>query len=124
MHETKKAGVIMKVSTLAKVWEKTAKTRLTSKEYTLQLPLEDAARIAALAEMYPKRTDKEILSELLSAALDELEESLPYISGSKVIALDEQGDPLYEDIGPTPRFLDLSKKYMALIAQDQRAANS
>jgi len=114
----------MKVSTLAKVWEKTAKTRLTSKEYTLQLPLEDAARIAALAEMYPKRTDKEILSELLSAALDELEESLPYISGSKVIALDEQGDPLYEDIGPTPRFLDLSKKYMALIAQDQRAANS
>jgi hypothetical protein len=114
----------MKVSTLAKVWEKTAKARLTSKEYTLHLPLEDAARIAALAEMYPKRTDKEILSELLSAALDELEASLPYISGSKVIALDEQGDPLYEDIGPTPRLIDLSKKYMALLAKDQKAANS
>ncbi len=114
----------MKVSTLAKVWEKTAKARLTSKEYTLHLPLEDAARIAALAEMYPKRTDKEILSELLSAALDELEASLPYVRGSKVIALDEQGDPLYEDVGPTPRFLDLSKKYMTLITQDQKAANS
>lgn len=114
----------MKISTLAKVWEDTAKARFTTKEYTLHLPLEDAARVAALAEMYPKRTDNEILGELLSAALDELEESLPYVSGSKVIALDELGDPLYEDIGPTPQFLDLSKKFMTLISQDQKAANS
>jgi hypothetical protein len=29
-----------------------------------------------------------------------------------VVATDEQGDPLYEDIGPTPRFLALSRKYL------------
>jgi hypothetical protein len=34
------------------------------------------------------------------------------VRGSKVVALDEQGDPLYEDIGPTPRFLALSRKYL------------
>ena len=114
----------MKISTLAKHWENSAKARLTSKEYSLRLPIEDAARIAALSEMYPKRTEEELLSELLSAALDELETSFPYKTGSKVIAEDEQGDPLYEDIGPTPRFLDLSKKFMALLKQDNKAANN
>ena len=26
--------------------------------------------------------------------------------------LDEQGDPLYEDIGPTPRYLDLTRRHL------------
>ncbi len=65
----------MKISTLAKNWEDTAKARLTTREYSLRLPLEDAARIAALSEMYPKRTEEELLSELLAAALAELETS-------------------------------------------------
>lgn len=114
----------MKISTLAKHWEDSAKARLTSKEYTLRLPIEDAARIAALSEMYPKRTEEELISELLSAALDELETSFPYKMGHKIIAEDELGDPLYEDIGPTPRFLDLSKKFMAMLKQNKKAANS
>jgi hypothetical protein len=29
-----------------------------------------------------------------------------------VIATDEEGDPLYEDVGPTPRFLSLSRRYL------------
>lgn len=114
----------MKIAAIAKYWEDTAKARLTTKEYTLRLPLEDAARIAALSEMYPKRTEEELLSELLSAALDELETSFPYIAGNKVIAEDELGDPLYEDIGPTPQFLDLSKKFMVLLKQEKKAANN
>ncbi|MFD2229195.1 pilin assembly protein [Alkalimarinus sediminis] len=114
----------MKISTLAKHWEDNAKARLTSKEYTLRLPIEDAARIAALSEMYPKRTEEELISELLSAALDELETSFPYKKGHNIIAEDELGDPLYEDIGPTPRFLDLSKKFMAMLKQNKKAANS
>ncbi|ARU55337.1 MAG: pilin assembly protein [Pseudomonadales bacterium] len=113
----------MKIATLAKHWEDNAKARLTNKEYNLRLPLEDAARIAALAEMYPKRSQEDIIGELISAALDELETSFPYVQGSKVVATDEQGDPLYEDTGPTPQFLDLSRKYMALLKQDQHAAN-
>ncbi|MGE8419918.1 MAG: pilin assembly protein, partial [Pseudomonas sp.] len=42
----------------------------------------------------------------------ELEASFPYIQGQQVIATDEEGDPLYEDIGPTPRFLALSRRYL------------
>jgi hypothetical protein len=113
----------MKINALVKLWEDNATARLTKKEYHLRLPLQDAARIAALAEMYPKRNQEEIIGELLSAALDELETSFPYVKGTRVVAEDEQGDPMFEDLGPTPRFLDLSKKFMALLKQEQEAAN-
>ncbi|MNJ77065.1 hypothetical protein D3C76_1763380 [compost metagenome] len=62
--------------------------------------------------MYPKRTAEELLGELVGAALEELEASFPYVQGQKVISTDEQGDPLYEDIGSTPRFLALSRRHL------------
>jgi len=46
------------------------------------------------------------------------EASLPYVKGSTVVATDEEGDPLYEDVGPTPRFLALSRRHL----QDLSAA--
>lgn len=114
----------MKIKALAEYWEKQAKGSLTTEEYSFRLSVEDAAKIAALSEMYPKRTKSEIIGELLSAALDELETSFPYKPGNKVVETDEMGDPLYEDVGPTPKYLDLSKKYKATLAQEQKAANS
>lgn len=102
----------MKIRELARHWEQNAKGRLTRNQYQIHLDLESAARLAALCEMYPKRNTDELLGELISAALEELEASLPYVKGSKVVATDEQGDPLYEDIGPTPRFLALSRRYL------------
>jgi len=114
----------MKIKALAECWEQQAKATLTSDEYSFRLPLEDAAKITALAEMYPKRTKSEILGELLSAALDELETSFPYIAGKKVISKDEMGDPVFEDIGPMPTFLDLSKKHRSMMKQGQKAANA
>jgi hypothetical protein len=113
----------MKIRALAEYWEKQAKMPLTTEEYSFRLSIEDAAKISALAEMYPKRSKSEILSELLSSALDELETGFPYVPGHRVISSDEQGDPIYEDIGPTPRFLDLSKKYRELLKKHQQAAN-
>jgi hypothetical protein len=111
----------MKIRELIRHWEKNAKGRLTHDRYQIQLDLEAAARLAALAEMYPKRQAEELLAELIGAALEELEAGLPYIKGSKVVATDEQGDPLYEDIGPTPRFLALSRKHLQdLVAQQDK----
>ncbi|HSX70727.1 MAG TPA: pilin assembly protein, partial [Pseudomonas sp.] len=86
-------------------------------QYHIHLDLESAARLAALCEMYPRRGTEEMLGELIGAALEELEASLPYIKGNKVVATDEQGDPLYEDIGPTPRFLALSRKYLQQMSE-------
>ena len=112
----------MKIRELARHWEQNAKGRLTRNTYQIHLDLESAARLAALCEMYPKRNAEELLGELIGAALEELEASLPYVKGSKVVATDEQGDPLYEDIGPTPRFLALSRRYLQELSAQQDGA--
>jgi hypothetical protein len=45
------------------------------------------------------------------------------VAGKRVIASDEQGDPVYEDIGPTPRFMELARAHRRrLEAGDKRAA--
>lgn len=104
--------VPMKIRELARHWEQNAKGRLTKTPYSIHLDVESAARLSALQEMYPKHHAEELLGELIGAALEELETSFPYIRGTKVIATDEEGDPMYEDIGPTPRFLALSRRYL------------
>lgn len=112
----------MKIRELVRHWEQNAKGRLTPSHYQIHLDLESAARLAALSEMYPKRSSEELLGELIGAALEELEASLPYVKGSKVVATDEQGDPLYEDIGPTPRFLALSRRYLQTLSAKREGA--
>lgn len=112
----------MKIKELSKQWEKQAKAVMTEDAYSFRLPIEDAAKVAALVEMYPKRTESEILGELLSSALEELETSFPYVAGKQEVAKDEMGDPLYEDVGPTPRFLDLSRKHMLILKQQGKSA--
>ena len=62
--------------------------------------------------MYPGRTLEQITSELLTAALEDFEQHLPYRQGEQVIAEDDHGDPIYEDIGDTPRFHDLCKQHL------------
>ena len=102
----------MKIRDLAQHWEENAKGRLTDTGYTIRLDVEAAARLAAIAEMYPKRHPEELLGELIGAALEELEASFPYVRGAQVVATDEEDNPLYEDVGPTPRFLTLSRRYL------------
>jgi len=106
----------MKIRDLAEQWEQNAKGRLTETAYAIHLDVEAAARLAAIAEMYPKRTPEELLGELIGAALEELEASFPYVRGQQVVATDEEGNPLYEDVGPTPRFLELSRQHLQKIS--------
>lgn len=113
----------MKISELVSEWEKSATGRMSSKRYSIPLDIESAARLAALVEMYPKRSTEELLGELVGAALEAIESSLPYVRGSQVIATDEQGDPVYEDVGPTPRFLALSRKHLQAML-DEQASNA
>jgi hypothetical protein len=92
-------------------WKKTAAPLKTAKEYAVRLPLEDAARLHALAELFPGQSLEEIVTDLLGAGLDEIAAAMPYERGPKVISRDDQGDPVYEDVGLTPRFVELSRKY-------------
>ncbi|HDZ56122.1 MAG TPA: pilin assembly protein [Pseudomonas xinjiangensis] len=110
----------MKIRELTQEWERTAKGRVTKNTYQVNLPLEDAARLAALHEMYPKRCVEDLITDLLATALEELEASLPYKRGEDVIAQDEMGDPLYNDAGPTPRYLELSRKHYQALAEQQQ----
>ena len=113
----------MKIRELVQHWQENARGRLSVTPYQIRLDLEAAARLAALQEMYPKHHVEELLGELLGAALDELEASLPYVKGNKVVATDEQGDPLYEDIGLTPRFLALSRRHLQRLSEQQSRAS-
>jgi hypothetical protein len=40
------------------------------------------------------------------------------------VATDEEGDPLYEDIGPTPRFLALSRRYLHDLTEQADTQNN
>jgi hypothetical protein len=51
----------MRIRELAKHWEQNAKGRLTATRYHIHLDVEAAARLAALAEMYPKHHSEELL---------------------------------------------------------------
>jgi hypothetical protein len=108
----------MKVKDLIEEWEQSAAEPLTAQQYTLRLPVRDAARVRALARMYPRRSVDELLTDLLTAALDEVEEAMPYEQGQRVIAEDEQGDPIFEDAGPAARFRRLSEEFTASLLRD------
>jgi hypothetical protein len=97
-------------------WQQIAPPALTATEYAVRLPVDDAARIQALAEMYPGTTREQIITDLMGAALRELAASMPYVKGSKVISTDEHGDPVYEDAGPTSKFVELTRKHRKKLA--------
>ncbi len=105
----------MKLSELTQHWQDAAGGKLTHHSYSIHLPLEDAAKLEALSEMYPRLSTENLITDILTAALADLESTLPYVKGDTVIALDEEGDPIYEDVGPTPQFLELSRKYLTAL---------
>jgi len=41
---------------------------------------------------------------------------MPYVPGNHVIAEDDYGDPIYEDLGPTPQFYSLSHEILRKLA--------
>jgi hypothetical protein len=92
-------------------WKKEAAPVRTAKEYAIRLGLDDASRLHALAELFPGQPLEVIITDLLGAGLDEIAAAMPYERGSKVISRDDHGDPLYEDIGLTPRFVDLTRQF-------------
>lgn len=101
----------MKVRGLVEHWQKNATEPNTAQEYSLRLPLYDAAKIAALAEIFPALNEERILTDLLSAALDDLGESFTYVQGDEVVSHDEQGDPIYNDAGFGASFRRLSNEH-------------
>jgi hypothetical protein len=95
---------------LLESWRATAAQPRTAAEYRVRLPIDDAARLSALAEIFPGRTPEQLITDLLGIALAEVGTAMPYVQGKRVISTDEQGDPVYEDAGLTPRFVELTRR--------------
>ena len=104
-------GVVVKFKPLLDRWKKDAAPARTAKEYPIRLDLDDASRLHALAELFPGQPIEVIITDLLRAGLDEIAAAMPYERGPKVISRDDHGDPVYEDIGLTPRFVELTRKF-------------
>jgi hypothetical protein len=102
----------MKIKDLVNYWDKHARGRLTRDAYSASLSDQHRKRLEILATMYPMKSSQDLMRDLISAALDELETSFPYVQGSRVVAFDEDGFEIYEDSGLTPRFISLSQKHI------------
>jgi hypothetical protein len=114
----------MRISDLLNRWQFLDTSYPGSLQQALSLPLRDMARVQALRVMYPNRTSEEIIADLLHAALDELETAMPYVPGKQVIAEDDQGDPIFEDLGPTPRFFTLSHEFLRKLTRPANKSGS
>lgn len=98
---------------LTQKWSRFGQGELTPESYRIALSAKDKAILDRLCKRYPRLNCSEIIRDLLSAALRDMEQSIPYEKGNKVITTDEWGDEVYEDSGLTPRFLSLAKQYQA-----------
>jgi len=107
----------VKFKVLLDRWKKETDPATTAEAYALRLPIEDAARLHALADLFPGQKIEHMITDLLHAALDEVAAAMPYEPGPKVISRDDHGDPVYEDAGLTPRFMELSRKYKKSLAR-------
>ena len=101
----------MSFKTVLDAWAAEEAPTRTSETYQVHLTIEDAAKIHAFADLFPGIGHERVITDLLSAAVDQVEAAIPYVPGDKVIREDDFGDPVYEDTGMTPEFLALVKKY-------------
>ncbi|WP_415885406.1 hypothetical protein ACMXYO_12355 [Neptuniibacter sp. QD37_6] len=98
------------LSKLLDEWEGRARKVNGRKEEQLSIYKSDSIKLAALASMY-KLSKDDVVATLIHEALNELEAKMPYIQGSKVIRI-EDGEEIYEDAGPMPRYLAEQKKVL------------
>lgn len=123
----------MKASNLHDAWASPDNSRLTPKQFSFRLPIHVAAKIAALCEMYPRKSRTQIIADLLTSALDELEQNLPIGIGlplsreeeqeQRFIAehLGEDYEPVFHLGGPRGTFRALANKHF--IEQEKELGN-
>lgn len=101
----------MTFKALLDAWAAQEEPVMTSETYAIHLSADDAARVHALADLFPGVSHERIITDLLASALEQIEAAIPYVPGDKVIREDEFGDPVYEDKGLTPKFRSLVRKH-------------
>ncbi|MGH1461506.1 MAG: hypothetical protein ACRBB6_05690 [Neptuniibacter sp.] len=98
------------LSRLLGEWENRARKVNSREEETLSIYQGDLIKLEALARMY-KLSKDDVVATLIHEALNELEAKMPYIPGNKVIRI-EDGEEIYEDAGPMPRYMAEQRKLL------------
>ena len=112
----------MQTKDLHAIWNAPDHSRLTAKQYTVRLPIRVAAQLAALSEMYPRKTMTDLIGDILAAGLDQLAEDLPTKNvGERPLGFGEDGEAEWEQIGPGVTFAHLSRKYLKQFENEELA---
>jgi serine phosphatase RsbU (regulator of sigma subunit) len=113
----------MKTQHLHDVWSGPDNSRLTTKQFSFRFPVHIAAKIAALSDLYPQKNRTQIVADLLTAAIDDLEKNLPQALGypldeesqydERRIAdhLGQEYEPLYTLGGARGKFRGLANEH-------------
>ncbi|RDE23009.1 hypothetical protein DV711_10715 [Motiliproteus coralliicola] len=105
------------ISQMLEAWEKHLVEHHPQVSYEIDVCRDDVFKLEALAELYGLPLE-DIIANLISSSLKEVEQKMPYKKGSRVIRI-EEGDPVYEDVGQTPRYLEIKRR---LEQQSQKLA--
>lgn len=100
----------MDAKTLSALWASPDNSRLTAKQQSFRLPVHVAAKLAALCELYPNKTRTQLVGDLLSAALADMQKGLPSFKGA-YFDMDENGEKLYEATGPLAQYRVRANKH-------------
>ena len=84
-------------------WRQEAQDAEVTESFNITVNQSDLHRLRALAQTFNQSIES-ITTELLHAAINEIEAGMPYEAGEKVIRV-EEGQEIYEDAGPTPIYL-------------------
>lgn len=112
-----------RASELHGFWSLPDNSRLTSKQYSFRLPVHVAAKIAALCDMYPHKTRTEIVGDLLSTAIDDLVNGMPFVEGKLLDVNEKTGEEYYDDLGPRPQFWESADKHYKALEREMGNKN-
>ena len=96
------------ISQMLRAWQQHLVEHHPHLTYEVPVNREDVVKLEALAELYQLPLS-DVIANLISSALKEAEQKMPYKQGKEVIRI-EEGEPIYEDAGDTPRYLEIKQR--------------
>ncbi|HEY5718007.1 MAG TPA: hypothetical protein VIS52_05885 [Motiliproteus sp.] len=89
-------------------WQRKTIEHQEKREFPVAINRRDIVRLKALAELYHLSLD-EVIANLISSSLQEVEARMPYVPGTNIIRM-EEGEPVYEDVGVMPQYLTIKQR--------------
>ena len=100
------------------VWFAPDNSRLTAKQYAFHLPAHVAAKIAALEDIYPRRSRTPLVGDLSAAAIADVEQKLPTNPGASCGRTPGADKELFLATGPGLTYRELAEKHYEEIERD------